>query len=309
LGADSVPVIVGPTAAGKSAVAMWLAAGDVPVTIVSADSRQVYRGFDVGTAKPSRADRDAVPHACIDVADPRARFSAYLWADLAAAAIEDARRDGRVPLVVGGTGLYLRTLFEAGFTEPELDPSRRAALAEVLAPLPTAELRRWCEQLDPPRAVLGRVQLLRSIEIALLSGERLSDLHATRRRAPRWKARYLAVDPGPALAQHIERRAGAMLDGAWQEEVARLIGEVPPDAPAWKASGYGAVRRLVEGGASLAGTRERVIIETRQYAKRQRTWFRNQLPAGSVTALDPARDDWQATARRWWDESMEADQA
>lgn len=309
MAAGSIPVVVGPTAAGKSAVAMWLATRGVPVTIVSADSRQVYRGFDVGTAKPSIADRAAVPHACIDVADPRTRFSAYSWAAMAADAIDDAQQAGRVPLVIGGTGLYLRALFEPGFDEPELDLARRAALAAELAHLSTPELRRWCERLDPPRAGLGRVQLLRSIEIALLTGLRLTDLHRTRRRAPRWTARYLAVDPGPALAQQIEARATTMLDGPWQEEVSRLAGEVPFDAPAWKSSGYAAVRSLVEGTASHAETRDRVIVETRQYAKRQRTWFRHQLPAGAVTALDPSRGGWQAAAQRWWDESREADQA
>lgn len=309
MGDGSVPVIVGPTAAGKSAVAMWLALQDDRVTIISADSRQVYRGFDVGTAKPSQADRAAVPHACIDVADARTRFSAYMWAELAAGAIEDARSRGRYPLVVGGTGMYLRTLFDESFSEPELDPVQRLALSEVLAPLPTAELRRWCDQLDPPRAGLGRVQLLRSIEIAVLTGHRLSELHATRRRAPRWTARYLAVDPGLALPGRIEARAVAMLDGSWQREVETLMAEVPADAPAWNASGYGAVRALVQGTSELPATRERVIVETRQYAKRQRTWFRHQLPAGSVTALDPTRGDWQSVARRWWNESMEADQA
>ncbi|MBA3891412.1 MAG: hypothetical protein H0X64_12870, partial [Gemmatimonadaceae bacterium] len=147
------------------------------------------------------------------------------------------------------------------------------------------------------------------IEIALLTGQRLSELHATRRRAPRWTARYLAVDPGPALAGRIEQRAVTMLGGAWQREVERLVVEVPADAPAWNASGYTKVRALVEGQATLEATRDRVIIETRQYAKRQRTWFRHQLPADRVQAFDPARDHGQAAARRWLDESMEADEA
>lgn len=309
LGGVSVPVIVGPTAAGKSAVAMWLASQGVPVTIVSADSRQVYRGFDVGTAKPSAADRQAVPHACIDVADPTVRFSAYLWAAMASEAVAEARAAGRVPLVVGGTGMYLRTLFGESFAEPAFDPARRQRLADVMAQLTTAELRRWCERLDPARAGFGRVQLLRSIETSLLTGHRLSELHATHRRAPRWTARYLAVDPGPALGPRIEVRASAMLDGSWQREVERLAGEVPADAPAWKASGYTAVRALVDGAATLDTTRERVIIETRQYAKRQRTWFRHQLPADRVQAVDPLHDGWEAVALRWWNEWTEVDQA
>lgn len=307
--AGSVPVIVGPTAAGKSAVAMWIASQGRPITIVSADSRQVYRGFDVGTAKPTPEERARVPHEGIDVVEPTARYSAFAWADLAADAIARARAGGRMPIVVGGTGLYLRALFDEGFEEPELDEVRRTALQRELAAMPTETLRRWCEQLDPPRAALGRVQLLRSVEIALLTGHRLSDLHRTRRRAPRWRARYLVVDPGLVLAARILERTRAMLAGPWQEEVRALLRTVPSDAPAWKASGYGAVRAHVQGVVPLDATIERVAIETRQYAKRQRTWFRHQLPPEAVGRVDPLRAGWQDIVMRWLDERVEATQA
>lgn len=300
LGDASVPVIVGPTAAGKSAVAMWLAGELGRLTIVSADSRQVYRGFDVGTAKPTPEERARVPHACIDVVEPTVRYSAYAWADAAAEAIAGSRALGRAPVIVGGTGLYVRALLGDAFDEPALDPARRDALQKVLAQTPTDELRRWCEQLDPPRAGLGRVQLLRSVEIALLAGRRLSALHESARRAPRWQARYLVVDPGPVLAPRIEARARAMLAGAWQAEVQGLIARVPPDAPAWKASGYMAVRDHVEGRLGLDEAIARVVIETRQYAKRQRTWFRHQLPPDGVLRLDPTRPGWEATVLAWW---------
>lgn len=302
----SIPVIVGPTAAGKSAIAMWIATRGLPLTVVSADSQQVYRGFDVGTAKPTRAEREQVPHAGIDVAEPTERYSAYQWAALASTAIEEARAAGRVPVVVGGTGLYIRTVFGDSFDSPILDAGRRQALADALAALSTEELRRWCERLDPARSGLGRVQLLRSIETALLAGRRLSDLHASHRRPARWRARYLVVDPGAALGPQIAARAQAMLGGAWQDEVRRLREAVPAEAPAWKASGYGAVRALVEGTATLDATRERVVIETRQYAKRQRTWFRHQLPADAVQLLDPAAPDWQEAVTRWWNAGDEA---
>lgn len=301
----SIPVIVGPTAAGKSAIAMWVAGRADPVTVVSADSRQVYRGFDVGTAKPTAAERADVPHACIDIVDPRERFSAYAWADAATAAIAGALAAGRLPIVVGGTGLYLRTLFEPGFTEPALDAGQRELLHAELARMSTDELRRWCRELDPPRAGLGRVQLLRSAEIALLAGQRLSDLHATTRRPPAWRARYLVVDPGVTLGDRIAARTRAMLEGAWQEEVAALIEAVPAGAPAWKSSGYAVVRALVRGGITLDEAIERIVIETRQYAKRQRTWFRHQLPADAVTQVDPTAPAWQETVARWWDEGKE----
>lgn len=296
---DAVPVICGPTAAGKSAVALWLAARHAG-TIVSADSRQVYRGFDVGTAKPTAEERARVPHRGIDVADPSERYSAAAWAAAADTWLGEARASGRVAIVVGGTGFYLRALFDELFEEPALDVDRRRALEQVLAPMSVPELRRWVERLDPERAHLGRSQLLRSVEIALLTGERLSALHRTRARPPRHRARYLVVDPGGALADRIAARLDATFAGGWVEEVRRLMDLVPEHAPAWNATGYATIRRLVRGEVGLREAREAILIETRQYAKRQRTWFRHQLPPDDVTRLDPAARDWMERAERWW---------
>lgn len=296
-----LPVIVGPTAAGKSGVAMWLAE-QRPVTIISADSRQVYGGFDIGTAKPSPADRERVPHRGIDVVDPTERYSAARWAADAERWIAEARDAGRIPLVVGGTGFYLRALFAPLFREPPLDDERRRLLEPVLGALTIGDLRRWCTVLDPARAHLGRAQLLRAIEVALLTGHRLSDLHVRERRPARAAARYLLVDPGEELQAHIRTRTLAMLGSGWIEEVRALVSSVPPDAPAWNATGYGAVRAVVEGTLTEGEAVEQIVIETRQYAKRQRTWFRHQLASDLVTALDPASDTWRAAARRWLDE-------
>ena len=298
-----MPAIVGPTAAGKSAIAMWLARR-YPVVLISADSRQIYRGFDIGTAKPSAAERASVPHRGIDVADPAERFSAHAWADAASAWIPEAQRSGRVPIVVGGTGLYVRTLFEASFDEPELEPARRQRLERFLSRLPFAELRRWCAALDPGRAQLGRTQLLRAIEVALLAGQRVSTLHVTRRRAARYSARYLVVDPGRrALAERITARARSMLEGGWVDEVRQLAESVPEDAPAWKSTGYRAVRSLARGEAGKEQVLDQVIVETRQYAKRQRTWFRHQLPASDATlVVDPDAPGWDEAVQRWWRE-------
>lgn len=295
-----IRVICGPTGAGKSALAMRLAARRA-VTIVSADSRQVYRGFDVGTAKPAPAELAAVPHAGIDVADPTERYSASRWAEAAEGWIAGARAAGREPVVVGGTGLYIRALVAPLFDAPPLDAARRARLDAVIGALPVAELRRWCEALDPARAHLGRTQLLRAVETALLTGERLSALQAARARAPRWAPRYLVVDPGAERLQGwIAARARAMLDGGWPEEVRRLQDRVPADAPAWNASGYGTVRRLVAGELTRRETEARLAIEVRQYAKRQRTWFRHQLPGAPVTWVDPTAPDVDAIVERWW---------
>lgn len=269
-------------------------------TIVSADSRQVFRGFDIGTAKPSAADRSRVPHVGVDVADPRVRYSAVRWVADVETGLDAIAERGSRPLVVGGTGFYLRALFDPLFEEPTLDPARRSALEVELAPRSTNSLRRWCVALDPARAHLGRTQLLRAIEVALLTGERISDLHARTKRRSRLAARYLVVDPGPSLATRIERRVDEMLARGWAAEVERLAGELPEDAPAWNATGYGLIREVVTGSLDLGIARDRVVIATRQYAKRQRTWFRHQLPKPDVLHLDPNVPDALDRALAWW---------
>jgi tRNA dimethylallyltransferase len=298
--AVDVGVICGPTAGGKSGIAMWLAQRS-PITIVSADSRQAYRHFDIGTAKPTPEERELVPHEGVDVVEPTVRFSSAAWADAASGWIENALVRGRTPVVVGGTGLYLRAVFEGLFAEPSIDAEQRRRLEPELAALTTAELRRWVERLDPARSHLGRAQLLRAAEIALLTGRRVSDLHAAQRATtkPRWRPRYLVVDPGPALAQRISARLDTMLNAGWPNEVERLMHSVPPDAPAWKATGYDAVRRMARGELTRAETREAIVIETRQYAKRQRTWFRHQLPPDRVLSVDPLARTWEELVARW----------
>lgn len=297
--AASLPVICGPTAAGKSSLAMWIAR-EIGGAIISADSRQVYRGFDLGTAKPSADERARVPHYGLDVADPFRRFSAAEWAAQAEGWIADARARGLAPLVVGGTGFYLRALFDPLFEAPPLDASRRASLDAVLQPLSVSELRRWCEALDPARAHLGRTQLLRAVETALLTGERISALHEARRKAPPLTARYLVVDPGRALADRIAWRVDAMLAAGWLEEVRRLATTVPAGAPAWSATGYAALREVVAGERTLEEARAQIIVATRQYAKRQRTWFRHQLDTRAVVRLDPSAPDAARRAMAWW---------
>jgi tRNA dimethylallyltransferase len=294
--AAEILVICGPTAAGKSDIALRLAQR-TGRSILVADSRQVYRGFDIGTAKPTTAEQGLVRHHGIDVAEPTERFSAAQWAGMANGVLE-AHEPERRPIVVGGTGLYLRALFDGLFREPETDAVRRTLLLAWLGGLPTDELRRWVTELDPPRATLGRTQLLRAAEVSLLSGMRISDLHATEATRPRWRARYLVIDPGPSLQRRIERRLDAMIAGGWLEEVQRLRA-LPDDAPAWKASGYRALRDVVDGLVSIDEARERILIETRQYAKRQRTWFRHQLPEEFTVRVHPEQGDLDAIVSRW----------
>jgi tRNA dimethylallyltransferase len=299
-----VRVICGPTAAGKTYAATECARF-ADVAVISADSRQLYRGFDVGTAKPTARERLAAPHYGIDVLDPGERASAAWWARLADGWIREALALGRTPIVVGGTGLYLRALFGELFEEPAMDPGARLALQRELASLSVEELRRRVDVLDPPRAHLGRTQLLRAIEVATLTGHRVSDLHEQRRTPPRWRARYLVVDPGVApLRDAIARRTAAMFAAGWADEVRGLMRTVAADAPAWNASGYGAVRGMVMGELTSEQAVERVIIETRQYAKRQRTWFRHQLTDQDVTQVDVHQPGSDTVLARWF-EGME----
>jgi len=208
----------------------------------------------------------------------------------------------RQAVVVGGTGFYISTLFQPLWDEPELNPAARKAVQAELAEVATDDLRRWCAALDPARSHLGRAQLLRAVEVALLTGEKLSDLHRTRSGSAAYTGHYLVVDPGPVLATQIATRTTAMLDSGWIDEVRRLMGELPSDAPAWNASGYGTVRQHVEGALDRSKTIEKIIIETRQYAKRQRTWFRNQLNTELVQRLVPQSPGWEDAVERWFSE-------
>lgn len=292
-------VICGPTAAGKSAIAMALAERH-QLLLMSADSRQIYRGFDVGTAKPTAAERERVPHRGIDICEPLARYSAHDWANDVPRWATEAHGLDRDAIVVGGTGFYVRALVEPLHEMPALDPARRAQLGAWLDALDREVLADWCRRLDPARAHLGRTQRLRAVETALLTGVPLSASFSSTSRPATALARYLVIDPGPVLAQRIADRVDAMIAGGWPEEVQQLLVQVPSDAPAWKASGYSTMRAAVQGQLSMRAAREAIVIETRQYAKRQRTWFRHQLPAESVTRIDSSASDAVEQAERWW---------
>lgn len=298
MAAARLPVICGPTASGKSALALTLA-DQFNGAIISADSRQVYRGFDIGTAKPSAEERRRVPHYGIDVAEPDERYSAADWASAVPGWIESIRAAGRRPIIVGGTGFYLRALFAPLFEEPALDPDRRASVRGLLESMPPSEVERWCAAIDPVRAALGRAQRERAIEVALLTGRRISDLHLERPRASTVAARYLVLDPGPGLAGVIAARVDTMLNTGWLDEVRSLADRVDAGARAWTATGYDTMRRVVSGEESLEQGRGLAIVATRQYAKRQRTWFRHQLAGEDVVRLDPRAPDFMERATQW----------
>jgi tRNA dimethylallyltransferase len=170
-----------------------------------------------------------------------------------------------------------------------------------MAALSNDELRAWCAALDPVVAARGPAQWRRAIEVALLTGRRLSEWHGDRPASDVRPVRYLLVDPGDAIEARIVARVAAMFESGWADEVRALMQTVPRDAVAWKACGYELLRDAIAAGELDAQVAVSVARETRQYARRQRTWFRRQLLHGPVTRLDPQAPNAQARAFAWWD--------
>ena len=294
-----IAIVCGPTAAGKSALATAIAER-VGAVILSADSRQVYRHFDIGTAKPSPGDRARVPHRGVDLIEPTDRYSAAAWAADVEVWRSEADAARRPVIVVGGTGFYLRALETPLFESPPLDATARALVQAELAAVPTDVLRDRVSAIDPSRASFGRTQLLRALEVHALTGVPLSEWQRERAREATVRPNYLVVDPGAVLRERIAARIDRMLAQGWEREVAQLAQTVPAEAPAWNACGYGALRDALDGTATRAAAIERTIIETRQYAKRQRTWFRHQLPVDRVSHVDPLSRTALDEAMAWY---------
>jgi len=280
---------VGPTAVGKTAVAAALAAL-TPITVISADARQVYRGLDIGTAKPDAALLARVPHVGLDLVDPGERYSAGRFAREAAAWLDAIRAAGRLPLVVGGTGFYVRALADGLFREPPLEPERRERLRSWTAHLPAPDLARWAGRLDARFEAGGRQRAARAIEVALLTGQALSWWQQEARETGVMRPWYIHLTlPREALRNRIAARVDAMLAAGLVEEVRGVLARgVPPDAAGLDGVGYReVVSQLADGSRPpAADLREAIAAATRGYAKRQQTWFRNQLRDGAVWTLD-----------------------
>lgn len=283
------PVLVGPTAVGKTAVAVALAAL-TPVTVLSADARQVYRGLDIGTAKPDRSVLTRVPHVGLNLVDPGDRYSAGQFARQAAGWLGEIRAAGRLPLVVGGTGFYVRALADGLFREPPLEPGRRERLRGWTERLPAADLARWAGRLDTRFQAGGRQRAARAVEVALLTGQALSWWQREARETGVMRPWYIHLTlPRETLRVRIAARVDAMLAAGLVEEVRGVLARgIPPDAAGLDGVGYREVVAMLVNGARLPATdlRDAIAAATRGYAKRQETWFRNQLRDGPVWTLD-----------------------
>jgi tRNA dimethylallyltransferase len=289
LGDAKVPVIVGPTAVGKTAVALALAA-HWPLEVISADSRQIYRRLDIGTAKPTRKERARTPHYGIDVVEPGTRYSAGRFARDAVSWIEESRNRSRLPVVVGGTGLYVRALVEGLFREPELEPGRRRSLDAFAARLEPLELLRWAGRLDPGFKGGGRQRAARAIEVAMLTGYPLTHGQEAARLAGSVRPWYVVLTvPRQVLHQRIARRAEEMVRRGLIEEVAAVLAEGhQPSAPGLDGIGIREAVEFLHGRRTRESVADAIATGTRQYAKRQETWFRHQL-TGDVVTLDATR--------------------
>ena len=281
------PVIVGPTGVGKTAVAVALAAL-APVTVISADARQIYRGLDIGTAKPDPETRARVPHQGLDLIVPGERYSAGRFARDAAAWIAAARAAGRQPLVVGGTGLYIRALADGLFREPPFDPGPRERLRAWTERLEGAELARWAGRLDARFPGGGRQRAARAVEVALLTGRTLSWWQREARETGALRPWYIHLTmPRDVLHRRLAARVDQMLAAGLVDEVHRALARgVRPDAFGLDGVGYREVVTMLQGKLPEAELRDAILVATRRYAKRQETWFRNQLRDASVWTLD-----------------------
>lgn len=276
-----VVVIAGPTAAGKSALALELAERHAG-TIVSADSRQLYRDFDIGTAKPSLDDRARVPHELVDVADPTETYTVSRYRADARAAIARIHAAGGLPIVTGGTGFYIRALL-GGTAIPEVppDPERRSWLMRQ------PDLRQRLARLDPVSAARihpnDRFRLARAIEVVEATGKPLSEFEPE--PAPYRVVYLVAWAALPDLERRIATRVDRMLAEGWLDEIDRLISRYGEDLPLLQTLGYAELLAHRRGDLSLEDARALIVRNTRRYARRQLTWFRGERAA---IWLDPS---------------------
>lgn len=275
-------VIVGPTASGKSTLAVRLAQ-QLSGEVVACDSTQLYRGFDIGTAKPTAEEKCGVPHHLLDVLDSSEETTAGAYGERAIAVLADLRERKKLPIFTAGTGLYLRALLE-GFAEvPQRSEELRERLRAGSVEHGPGHLHGILRKLDPLSA--GKIaaadeqKLIRAIEVCLLTKQPLSRVHQTSRTPLRgWRVTKIGLNPPREdLYQRIHQRTEAMLQCGWLDEVRRLTKEdVKEDAKPFDFIGYRELRRVLIGKMDLTEARAAIQQATRRYAKRQMAWFRRE---------------------------------
>ena len=280
--------IVGPTASGKSTLGVYLAerlGGEV----VACDSTQLYKGFDIGTAKPSLAERHGIPHHLIDVLAPAEDATAGGYRQMAIAVLDDLRSRGCVPVFTVGTGLYLRALLEGLADVPQRSEELRERLRASIANHPTGHLHRILQRLDTEAArkiaPTDEQKLIRAIEVCLLAKRPLSEVHRSGRvPLEGWRPLKIGLQPPrEELYKRIHARTQAMVEGGWLDEVrAMLSGGLNEDAKPFGFIGYREMRAVLHGRLKMEEACEAIQQATRRYAKRQMTWFRNRMADWAV---------------------------
>ncbi|HUC02078.1 MAG TPA: tRNA (adenosine(37)-N6)-dimethylallyltransferase MiaA [Candidatus Paceibacterota bacterium] len=277
---DSLPkliAVVGPTASGKTALGIALAQA-LGGEIISADSRQVYRGMDIGTAKPTAAERRAVPHHLIDIRYPDEDYTVADYQRDAIAAIRDVIARGRVPLLVGGTGLYVRAVVEnLDIPAVVADPRLRAEIEREIADEGLAAVFKKLVALDPEAEYIvdpkNPRRVVRALEVARATGEPFTAQR--RKHHPLFETLTLGIDPSPdVLRDRIDRRVDAMMRDGLVEETRALVKKYGGAQAAFDAIGYREIVAHLNGTLSLAGAMTDIKLNTWHYAKRQMTWFR-----------------------------------
>lgn len=283
--ADDIVAIIGPTASGKTALAIEVAAR-IDGEVISMDSRQVYRGMSIGTAKPSANDLLGIVHYGFDIVGPDERFNAGRFAALARGWIAQIRERRRIPILAGGTGFFLRALTHPMFDEPPLDPELKEQWKQALAEFPPAELGRWAAALDPAAGTRSgdRQRLARAIEIAVLTGRPLSWWQRSApANAPAIDPRVFVLDlPRDVLYRRIEERVDTMIRAGLAREVQDLMERGYERSPGMNATGYIEMVPHIRGERTLEEAAALIKAATRRYARRQVTWLRHQLPPGAV---------------------------
>jgi len=299
--ASSAPAILlaGPTAGGKSALAMKVA-GHLPVEIVSVDSAQVYRGMDVGTAKPTTEERTHVPHHLVDIIEPTQAYSAARFREDALRLVGEIRARGRIPLLVGGTMLYFKALLEGLADLPQADPDVRRAIDAEAAARGWPALHAELAHVDPATAARlepGDAQRIqRALEVYRLTGKPMSVQLDRKRDAPfAYVALALVPSDRAVLHQRIAARFDAMLAMGLVDELARLRAchALEAGMPSMRCVGYRQAWQVLEGELPREELRDRGIFATRQLAKRQLTWLRGM---DAFEPLDPLATDVEARA-------------
>jgi len=283
-GRSSLPLvaIVGPTASGKSALAVALAQ-KFHAEVLACDSTQVYRGFDIGTAKPSPEERGGIPHHLMDLVDPNFPFTAGEYRSRAIAVLEDLRERRKLSIFAVGTGLYLRALLEGLADAPARSEELRARLEAGANAHSLQYLHRILRRFDPEAAVrIGsrdRPKMIRAIEVCLLTGRSITEVHQSG-RTPLEGYHPIKIGlqpPRAALYDRIEQRTHTMLQRGWLEEVAGLVRRgVPLNSKPFDFIGYSELHAHLEGTVTLHAATKAITHATRRYAKRQMTWFRKE---------------------------------